>query len=57
MNPGRVPADVHQQFFLLYSHNHLSPLRQDSHLQLGAMARLNARGNPPGNAGADSLLS
>jgi hypothetical protein len=57
MKPGRVPADVHLLFFLLLGHDHLSPLQQDSHLQLGAMARLNARGNPPGNADADSLQS
>jgi hypothetical protein len=36
MKPGRVPADVHLLFFLLLRDDHLSPLRQDSHLQLGA---------------------
>jgi hypothetical protein len=36
MKPGRVPTDVHLLFFLLLGHDHLSPLRQDSHLQLGA---------------------
>jgi hypothetical protein len=36
MKAGRVPTDVHLLFFLLLGHDHLSPLRQDSHLQLGA---------------------
>jgi hypothetical protein len=36
MKPGRVPTDVHLLFFLLLRHDHLSPLRQDLHLQLGA---------------------
>jgi hypothetical protein len=36
MKAGRVPTDVHLLFFPLLGHGHLSPLRQDSHLQFGA---------------------